>query len=221
MAHVRRRARRPPQRRDRAVKATRAPLRTVLVVDPQRLVRQALVAAIDTAPGLAAVDAIASGARARDRVDAAVIAARSLGHGWVGLLEAATGAGGPSPVVLIAEHGPYEPSVDTRGIVVVSRQTPLSAVITCLQVGSSCIDELPVWHVEGSPTDRLLSVRERQVLGLLASGLSPTQAARALDITTYTARDHIKAIRAKLDRPTTMSAVLEAIRLGLLRVEQA
>jgi DNA-binding CsgD family transcriptional regulator len=201
------------------VKATNGSLRTVLVVEPQRLVRHALVAAIDTAPGLTAVDAIASGARASDRIDAAVIAARSLGHGWVGLLEAATRAGGP--VVLIAEHGPYEPSVDTGGIVVVSRQTPLSAVIACLQAGPGCIDDLPVWHVEGSATDRLLSVRERQVLGLLASGLSPAQAARALDITTYTVRDHIKSIRAKLDRPTTMSAVLEAVRLGLLRVEQA
>jgi DNA-binding NarL/FixJ family response regulator len=203
------------------VRAPDTPVRTVLVVDPQRLVRQALVTAIDTAPGLSAVDAIAAGARARDRVDAAVIAARSVGQGWVGILEAATRAGGPSPVVLVAEHGPHEPSVDTRGIVVVSRQTPLCAVITCLQAGPTGIDELPAWHVEGSLTDRLLSVRERQVLGLLASGLNPAQAARALDITTYTVRDHIKAIRAKLDRPTTMSAVLEAIRLGLLRVEQA
>jgi hypothetical protein len=94
-------------------------------------------------------------------------------------------------VVLIAEHGPYEPSVDTRGIIVVSRQTPLSAVIACLQAGPTCVDDLPVWHVESAPTDRLLSVRERQVLGLVASGLSPAQAARALDITTYTVRDHI------------------------------
>jgi DNA-binding CsgD family transcriptional regulator len=154
------------------VKPVNGSLRTVLVVEPQRLVRQALVAAIDAAPGL-------------------------------------------------AEHGPYEPSVDTRGIIVVSRQTPLSAVITCLQAGPTCVDDLPVWHVDSTPTDRMLSVRERQVLGLLASGLSPAQAARALDITTYTVRDHIKSIRTKLDRPTTMSAVLEAIRLGLLRVEQA
>jgi DNA-binding CsgD family transcriptional regulator len=201
------------------VKPVNGSLRTVLVVEPQRLVRQALVAAIDSAPGLAALDAVASGARAREGIDAAVIAARSLGHGWVGLLEAATNAGGP--VVMIAEHGPYEPSVDTRGIIVVSRQTPLSAVIACLQAGPTCVDDLPVWHVESTPTDRMLSVRERQVLGLLASGLSPAQAARALDITTYTVRDHIKSIRTKLDRPTTMSAVLEAIRLGLLRVEQA
>jgi DNA-binding NarL/FixJ family response regulator len=201
--------------------ATKAPPRTVLVVEPQRLVRQALVAAIGTAPGLAALDAAGSGSQARDRVDAAVIAARSLGHGWVGLIEAAGRAGGPSPVVLVAQHVPYEPSVDRRGIVVVSRQTPLPAVITCLQAGPSCLGDLPPWEVEGSPTDRLLSGRERQVLGLLASGLSPAQAARALSITTYTVRDHIKSIRAKLDRPTTMSAVLEAIRLGLLRVEQA
>ncbi|HZA76567.1 MAG TPA: LuxR C-terminal-related transcriptional regulator [Acidimicrobiales bacterium] len=200
---------------------TEAPLRTVLVVEPQRLVRQALVAAIGTAPGLAAVDAAASGARACDRVDAALIAARSLGHGWVGLIEAASRSGGPSPVVLVAEHGPFEPSVDSRGLVVVSRQTPLSAVIACLQAGPDGPSDLPLWQTEGAATDRLLSARERQVLGLLASGLSPAQAARALDITTYTVRDHIKSIRSKLDRPTTMSAVLEAIRLGLLRVEQA
>lgn len=201
--------------------ATEAPPRTVLVVEPQRLVRQALVAAIGTAPGLAAVDAVASGTRACDRVDAAVIAARSLGHGWVGLIEAAGRSGGPSPVVLVAEHGPFEPSVDSRGIVVVSRQTPLSSVIACLQAGPDGPSDLPLWQMEGAATDRLLSARERQVLGLLASGLSPAQAARALDITTYTVRDHIKSIRSKLDRPTTMSAVLEAIRLGLLRVEQA
>jgi hypothetical protein len=147
------------------VKPVNGTLRTVLVVELQRLVRQALVAAIGAAPGLAALDAVASGVQAREGIDAAVVAARSLGHGWVGLLEAAMQAGGP--VVLIAEHGPYEPSVDTRGIIVVSRQTPLPAVIACLQAGPSCLDELPVWHVEESPTDRMLSVRERQVLGLL------------------------------------------------------
>jgi len=199
---------------------TKARPRTVLVVEPQRLVRQALVAAIGTVPGLAAIDAAASGPGARHRVDAALVAARSLGHGWVGLIGTAARAG-PSPVVLVAEHGPFEPSVDSSGIVVVSRQTPLSAIVTCLQADPDYLAELPLWHVEGSGTDRLLSVRERQVLGLLASGLSPNQVARALAITTYTARDHIKSIRTKLDRPTTMSAVLEAIRLGLLRVEQA
>jgi hypothetical protein len=72
------------------VKPLNGSLRTVLIVEPQRLVRQALVAAIDAAPGLAALDAVASGARAREGIDAAVIAARSLGHGWVGLLERPT-----------------------------------------------------------------------------------------------------------------------------------
>jgi hypothetical protein len=57
------------------VKPVNGSHRTVLVVEPQRLVRQALVAAIDAAPGLAALDAVASGARAREGIDAAVIAA--------------------------------------------------------------------------------------------------------------------------------------------------
>jgi DNA-binding CsgD family transcriptional regulator len=57
------------------------------------------------------------------------------------------------------------------------------------------------------------------VLSLLASGLSPAEVARGLDITTNTVRDHIKAIRQKLDRPTIMGAVLEAIRQGVLSVD--
>jgi DNA-binding NarL/FixJ family response regulator len=192
--------------------------RRVLVVEPQRLVRQALVTAIDSTPGLTAVDAATADRGAAVAADALLVSARALENGWGRLLDRVRAPAGPSPVVLVTDPGPVEPSVDRRGLVVVSRHTPLGAVTECLRAGGSCVRTLPTWHEPRGSADRLFTSRERQVLGLLASGLSPAQLARALSITTYTARDHIKSIRTKLDRPTTMAAVLEAIRLGMLRV---
>jgi DNA-binding NarL/FixJ family response regulator len=208
--------------------------RRVLVVEPQRLMRESLVAAIDAVPGLSAVDAACVGpSAAAAQVDAAIVAAESLKLGSHPFTDPAGGGRRPSPVVIVADHGPVNPLVDTRGVVVVSRDTPLAAIVEHLRADvTDARDARDARHTSGterraevvdirmrrpaSPPGRPLTVRERQVLGLLASGLSPAQVARSLAITTYTARDHIKAIREKLGRPTIMAAVLEALRTGVL-----
>jgi DNA-binding CsgD family transcriptional regulator len=190
--------------------------RSVLVDEPQRLTRDALVAAIDAVPGLTALDGSRAGPSAVAGADAAVVAAEVLRFGVHPLAEQSNGGDRPAPVVIIADHGPASPLVDSGGVVLVSRETPLATVVDYLR--SDVIDirsPSRVRNLRQAPRPPL-TVRERQVLGLLASGLSPTEVARGLAITTNTARDHIKAIREKLDRPTIMAAVLEAIRTGLL-----
>ena len=201
-----------------------APTRRVLVAEPYRLAREALVAAIDAAPGLAAVDGSTAEREQVGQVDAVVVAASLLRAGWHRLVADGTWLDGPSPVVILADHGPVTPSIDGRGIAVISRQTPLAAVLDCLRIPGpgpvpGQVDAR--WEATSVATDPPLTMRERQVLGLLASGLSPTEVARGLAITTNTARDHIKAIRTKLERPTIMAAVLEAIRRGLLHMDRA
>jgi DNA-binding CsgD family transcriptional regulator len=209
--------------------------RRVLVVEPQRLTRESLVAAIDAVPGLSAVDAACvRPSAAAAQADAAVVAADSLKFGSYPLTDPAGGGRRPSPVVIVADHGPVNPLVDTRGVVVVSRDTPLAAIVEHLRADvTAAHDARDARHASGverradvvdirmrrlgPPPGPPLTVRERQVLGLLASGLSPAQVARSLAITTHTARDHIKAIREKLGRPTIMAAVLEALRTGVLR----
>jgi DNA-binding CsgD family transcriptional regulator len=199
----------------------------VLVDERQRLTRESLVAAIDAVPGLTAVDAARVRPASAVPADAAVVAAESLTFGAHPHLDLAGSGRPPSPIVIVAERGPAAPLVDSGGVVVVSRETPLAVIV----------DHLRADGAEARPRSRIdlraevidirmqrrlappgppLTVRERQVLGLLASGLSPTQVARSLAITTHTARDHIKAIREKLGRPTIMAAVLEALRTGLL-----
>ena len=64
--------------------------------------------------------------------------------------------------------------------------------------------------------DAPLSPRQREVLTLVAEGVSGAEIAEVLGISTQTARTHIKNIRKKLDAPTAAAAVAIAMRHGLI-----
>ena len=61
-----------------------------------------------------------------------------------------------------------------------------------------------------------LSAREREVLGLVAQGLSDTQIAERLVISPHTVHRHVANILAKLRLPTRAAAAARAARSGLL-----
>jgi pimeloyl-ACP methyl ester carboxylesterase/DNA-binding CsgD family transcriptional regulator len=60
-----------------------------------------------------------------------------------------------------------------------------------------------------------LSMREREVLGLVAQGLSDTQIAERLVISPHTVHRHVANILAKLRLPTRAAAAAQAARAGL------
>jgi pimeloyl-ACP methyl ester carboxylesterase/DNA-binding CsgD family transcriptional regulator len=62
----------------------------------------------------------------------------------------------------------------------------------------------------------LLSPREREVLSLVAEGMTEREIATRLIVSTHTVHRHMANIRAKLGRSSGASAVAEATRLGLL-----
>jgi pimeloyl-ACP methyl ester carboxylesterase/DNA-binding CsgD family transcriptional regulator len=62
----------------------------------------------------------------------------------------------------------------------------------------------------------LFSPREREVLSLVARGLSDKEIAELLVLSRHTVHRHVANIRHKLGRPTRTAAVAEAARLGLL-----
>ena len=66
------------------------------------------------------------------------------------------------------------------------------------------------------PAAALLSRREREVLKLLAHGLTDREIAQQPIVSPHTVHRHVANIRHKLGRPSRTAAVAEAARLGLL-----
>ena len=61
-----------------------------------------------------------------------------------------------------------------------------------------------------------ISKRENEILDLLQHGLSAVQIGKKLNISPYTVRDHIAAIKTKLGAKNTPNAVAIAIHTGLI-----
>jgi len=65
-------------------------------------------------------------------------------------------------------------------------------------------------------SDRALSTRERQILGLLADGLGNKQIAARLGISTNTVKTHLEMLFDKLDVSSRAEAVATGAKRGLL-----
>jgi DNA-binding NarL/FixJ family response regulator len=63
-----------------------------------------------------------------------------------------------------------------------------------------------------------LTPRELQILKELAKGLANKQIADVLNITEYTAKDHLKSILAKLHVADRTEAVTAAVQRGIIRL---
>lgn len=63
-----------------------------------------------------------------------------------------------------------------------------------------------------------LTDREREVLGLLAEGLSNKEIAQTLEISEHTAKFHVNSILQKLSAQKRVEAVVRAARLGLIEL---
>jgi DNA-binding CsgD family transcriptional regulator len=68
----------------------------------------------------------------------------------------------------------------------------------------------------GEQHDGLLSDREREVLALVAAGMSDQEIADQLVLSYHTVHRHVANIRHKLGSASRAAAVAEAVRLGLL-----
>lgn len=75
---------------------------------------------------------------------------------------------------------------------------------------------LPRLHRSGRPRANDLTEREREVLGLLAGGLSNAAIATELTVSVHTVRNHIANLSAKLGAHSKLEALSIAVRDGLL-----
>jgi DNA-binding NarL/FixJ family response regulator len=97
----------------------------------------------------------------------------------------------------------------------------LVAAVRSVRDGRSAIDPEATARLATSPktrrSDRFdLTAREREVLGLLAEGLTTREIADALFISNNTARNHVQRLIAKLGAHSRLGAVATARRAGLV-----
>ncbi|WP_255579126.1 response regulator transcription factor [Deinococcus sp. RIT780] len=79
-------------------------------------------------------------------------------------------------------------------------------------------DDLHEDDPAGAPGDVTLTPRERDVLALLAEGLSNKRAARDLGVSESTVKFHVQALYSKLGVQSRARAVARGISLGLVSV---
>ena len=70
----------------------------------------------------------------------------------------------------------------------------------------------------GTDEDQVVSNREIEVLQLIADGCSTPEVAEKLFISTKTVKNHLASIYQKLDARDRTQAVLQAVRMGIVRL---
>jgi DNA-binding NarL/FixJ family response regulator len=210
------------------------PLR-VLVVDDERLFAELMRVALSSAPDIEVVgvvhdvaSAIASAPTLRPSVvlcdyhlpdGTGADVARSLRHA-APAVSVLILTGDPSNAVLadVARSGAVGHLTKARN---------LDEVVTAVRLAAGgeilfSPNELQRLLVAGRPEQSLeepLTVRELEVLRMLAGGASTAAAADLLGISTATLRAHVQAILRKLGAHSRLEAVAEAARLGLITLE--
>jgi len=70
----------------------------------------------------------------------------------------------------------------------------------------------------GDDADRVVTKREVEVLQLIADGCSTPEVAERLFISQKTVKNHLASIYHKLDARDRTQAVLQAVRMGIVRL---
>jgi len=132
-------------------------------------------------------------------------------------------------VAVVGDPSHVAPAIaaGARGVVLRDQVGPgihaaLAAVRSGLTVMDTALASSLVPHpVEPRPNAKgrgELTERERQVVQLLAEGLSNKLIADRLGISDHTAKFHVNGVMVKLGASTRTEAVVEAVRRGLIRL---
>ena len=126
-------------------------------------------------------------------------------------------------VVLLVDFLPSDP-LTTTGVTGTPRgwlrreasEAELAAAVMAVGAGLTVVDPLLERRPGGDAEFAPLTEREREVLALVALGMTNRAIALALGISEHTAKFHVGAVLAKLAAQSRAEAVSVALRLGIL-----
>lgn len=194
----------------------------VLVVDDHRVFSDLLMLALDADPGFSCVppaDSVAQGRQvvAAEDFDVAVIDVQ-LGDGDGFVLAEEILATRPEVRVVMLTAYP-RPDLVQRAVSIgasglLAKDGSLADLVEGLRSASPARPVL----VDLPGPDHDLTVRELEVLTLLAGAADVRAIAKTLGISPHTARDHVKSVLAKLGASSQLDAVVEAARRGIVAI---
>lgn len=205
----------------------------VLVVDDHEVLATSLARVLDDEPDLVSVGVAGTLARARAMIPTTAPDVILLDHRLpdgdgveaIGELRALR----PSVQVVVltastADHVLVSAiEAGASGFVSKSRSlAELTSAVRAAATGEAVISPellarlLPRLHRSGRPGHQDLTEREREVLGLLAEGLSNAAIASTLTVSVHTVRNHVANLSAKLGAHSKLEALSIAVREGLL-----
>ncbi len=202
----------------------------VLCVDDHRLIREGVARIVDVQPDMKVVAEASSGEQAlaqfvASRPDVTLMDLQLRGASGPDAIRRIREVDPAARVIVLTMYGSSEDvhrAFDAGAMGYVLKDAisdDLIDVIRAVHAGRRVVTPEIQQALDERARQPTLSLRERQVLELVAEGMRNKEIAVALSLSTDTVGMHVKNIYTKLDVHDRTAAVAKAIRRGIIRIE--
>jgi len=201
---------------------------TCLIVDDHEVVREGLRLSLSRAAHIRVIGEAADGASAvalaeRRKPDVVIMDVRMPGMDGLEATKQLTEKV-PGTAVLIftafSERSLLGRGLESGAKGYILKETPHETLIRAIEkvvAGDTFVDPgLMAEFVSGKAQAEILTPREREILQLLADGMSNVEVAAKLFISQETVKSHVRHILAKLEADTRTEAVASALREAMI-----
>ncbi len=201
---------------------------TCLIVDDHEVVREGLRLSLSRAPHIRVIGEAADGASAvamaeRRRPNVVIMDVRMPGMDGLEATKVLSEKVPESEVLIFTAYS--ERSLLTRGLEsgatgYILKEAPHATLLRAIEKvasGEQFVDPaLMPTFLSGREQTEMLTAREREILQLLADGMSNADVAAKLFISQETVKSHVRHILAKLEADTRTQAVAIALREAII-----
>jgi DNA-binding NarL/FixJ family response regulator len=199
-----------------------------LIVDDHEVVREGLRLSLSRAPHIRVVGEAGDGASAvelvqRRKPDVVIMDVRMPGMDGLEATKILTDTVPDSKVLIFTAYS--EKSLLSRGLEsgakgYILKEAPHQTLVRAIEkvaAGEGYVDPalMPAF-LAGKDRDEMLTTREREILQLLADGMSNADVASRLYISQETVKSHVRHILTKLEADTRTHAVAIALREAII-----
>ena len=201
---------------------------TCLIVDDHEVVREGLRLSLSRAPHIRVIGEASDGASAvelsmRRKPDVVIMDVRMPGMDGLEATKQLTAKMPEAKVLIFTAYS--ERSLLSRGLEsgakgYILKEAPHQTLVTAIErvaASDGYVDPaLMPGILAGKDKDDMLTAREREILQLLADGMSNADAAKKLFISQETVKSHVRHILTKLEADTRTHAVAIALRDAII-----